>query len=56
MQDAYDTALANNFVGISWFTTGGDSFCHGPAPDSDPDCRRELKLAQLDSDPRTAHS
>jgi hypothetical protein len=55
MQDAYDTALANNFVGISWWTTGGDSFCDGPVRDSDPGCLREQKLAQLDADPRTAH-
>lgn len=55
MQDVYDTALANNFVGISWWTTGGDSFIHGPTPKSDPGGLREAKLAQLDSDPRTAH-
>jgi hypothetical protein len=55
MSSAFTTALANNFVGISWWTTGGDSFCHGPVPASDPGCRREQELAQLDADPRTAH-
>jgi hypothetical protein len=55
MQDVYDTALANGFVGISWWTTGGDSFCHGPTPASDPGCLREQKLAALVADPRTAH-
>jgi hypothetical protein len=55
MQDAYDTAVANGFVGIAWWTTGGDSFCDGPVPASDPNCLREQKLAQLDGDPRTAH-
>lgn len=55
MQNAYDTALANGFVGISWWTLGGDSFCHGPVPASDPGCLREQKLAALVGDPRTAH-
>jgi len=55
MQNVYDTALANGFVGISWWTTGGDSFCHGPVPASDPGCLREQKLAALVNDPRTAH-
>jgi hypothetical protein len=55
MQAVYDTALANNFVGISWWTSGADSFCHGPVPKSDPGCHREQKLAALVNDPRTAH-
>ncbi|HEX5116473.1 MAG TPA: DNRLRE domain-containing protein [Pseudonocardiaceae bacterium] len=55
MQDAYDTAVSNGFVGIGWWTTGGDSFCDGPVPASDPNCLREQKLAALDGDPRTAH-
>ena len=55
MQNVYDTALANGFVGIAWWTTGGDSFCHGPTPASDPGCLREQKLAALAADPRTAH-
>jgi hypothetical protein len=32
MSRAYTTALANGFVGISWWTIGGDSFCHGSVP------------------------
>jgi len=55
MQNVYDTALVNGFVGISWWTTGGDSFCHGPVPASDPGCLREQKLTALVNDPRTAH-
>ncbi len=55
MQDVYDTALANGFVGISWWNLGGDSFCHGPTQASDPGCLREQKLAALANDPRTAH-
>jgi hypothetical protein len=55
MQDVYATALANGFVGISWWTLGEHSFCHGPVPASDPGCLREQKLAQLVNDPRTAH-
>ena len=55
MQDVYDTALANGIVGISWWTLGGNSFCHGPVPASDPNCLREQKLGALVNDPRTAH-
>lgn len=55
MRDAFTTALANNVAGISWWTTGGDSFCHGPVLASDPGCHREQELAQLDADPHTAH-
>ena len=55
MQDAYNTTLANGFVGIIWWTSGGDSFCHGPMPSSDPSCRRELKLVDLYNDPHSVH-
>lgn len=55
MQNVYDTALANGFVGIVWWNRGGNSFCHGPVPASDPGCLREQRLAALVSDPRTAH-
>jgi hypothetical protein len=56
MRNACDTAVANGTAGISWWALGGDSSCHGPVPASDPGCRREQELAQLDADARSAHS
>jgi hypothetical protein len=53
MQDAFDTAKANNFVGICWWNTGGDSFLHGPVPANDPGGFREQKLATIVADPRS---
>jgi hypothetical protein len=53
MQDAFDTAKANNWVGISWWNTGGDSFLHGPVPSSDPGGFREQKLTSIVADPRS---
>lgn len=53
MQDALECAVANNFVGISWWNTGGDSFLHGPVPASDPNGYREAKLAQIVADSRS---
>jgi len=47
--------LARNRVGIIWWTSGGDSFCSGPMPESDSGCQRQNKLADLVRDPRTAH-
>lgn len=62
MQNAYDTMLAQNGVGIIWWDTGGDSFRPGPTPASDPDGtdanttgERLDKLASLVSDPRSVH-
>ena len=55
MQNGYDGMLARNGVGIIWWTSGGDSFCSGPVPESDSGCQRQNKLADLVRDPRTAH-
>jgi hypothetical protein len=53
MQDAYNGLLQRNGVGVGWWTTGQDSFCHGPAPANDPGCFRENKLKDLANDLRT---
>lgn len=53
MQDVFDKALTENFVGICWWNTGGDSFLHGPVPASDPGGFREAKLSALMADPRS---
>lgn len=53
MQDAFEVAASNNFVGICWWNTGGDSFLHGVAPASDPGGLREQKLASIVADPRS---
>jgi hypothetical protein len=54
LQDAFETATTNNWVGILWWNTGGDSFLHGPVPGSDPGGFREAKLASIVADPRSA--
>jgi hypothetical protein len=53
MQDVFEVAAANNFVGICWWNTGGDSFLHGPVPANDPGGFREAKLATIMADPRS---
>ena len=53
MQDAWDTAKAQNWVGICWWNTGGDSFLHGPVPANDPGGFREAKLTTIVADPRS---
>lgn len=63
MQAAFDAMLANNGVGIIWWTTGGNSFGSGPTPASDPDDpgdpdtvgEREEKLKALVADSRHYH-
>lgn len=53
MQDAFDCAKANDFVGICWWNTGKDSFLHGPDPTMDPGGFREAKLSTIMADPRS---
>lgn len=53
MQDTLEKALVENFVGICWWNTGGNSFLHGPTPASDPGGFREAKLATIMADPRS---
>jgi hypothetical protein len=52
LQGTFDYGILHNVVGISYWNTGGDSFCHGENPPADPQCLRELTLAKISGDAR----